>query len=191
MRTMKSFANVDVSETRHDPLIEQKRLDWRGSATQARSKPVGIQLDRFGPELGDRPPGLHFIGGDEIDRAEPARIVERDPPPVLRLDQQVIVGLKLMRVDPPLPGHSEMEDQAVGAVGVDEAELSATAKRGDPGARQPLAEIGGKGAAKVGAPQLDVGNALSKQHCLQAANGRFDFGKLRHGDDMAEPRQGR
>jgi hypothetical protein len=103
----------------------------------------------------------------------------------------VIVGVNLMRVDPPLPGHSKMEDQSVGAVGANEAELSATAKRGDPRARQPLAEIGGEGAAKVGAAQLDAGNALSKQHCLQPADGCFDFGKLRHRRDMAKPRQGR
>ena len=84
-----------------------------------------------------------------------------------------------------------MENQRITTVGVDQPELPAPPERSDRCTGQALAEIGWKRTAKVAATQLDAGDALALQHLFEAADRCFDFGKLWHGGDMAEPRQGR
>jgi hypothetical protein len=84
-----------------------------------------------------------------------------------------------------------MENERVAAVGMDETEFAAAAKRGDLRAGQPLAEIGRKGPAEAASAQLDSGDAASEQYLFEAADRCFDFGKFWHGGDMADARQGR
>ncbi len=104
---------------------------------------------------------------------------------VVGLDEQMIVLMKLLGIDSPLAGHAEVKDQSIPAVGIDEAEFAAPPKRGDGCARKPLAQIGGKGAAKVRPALLHTGNSSVEQDFLEAADGGFDFWELWHDVDMA------
>ena len=61
----------------------------------------------------------------------------------------------------------------------------------DPSTGQALSEIDGKRAPKIGTPHLHVRDASAFQHTFQPANGGLDFGKLRHGRDMAKAGQPR
>jgi hypothetical protein len=84
-----------------------------------------------------------------------------------------------------------MEDQSIAAVGVDQAILRATPEARDSRARQALPEIDRQRPAQIGAPRLDPLDPPALQDSRQPAHGRFDFGKLRHGGDMAKAGQAR
>jgi hypothetical protein len=96
-----------------------------------------------------------------------------------------------MRIDTPFAGHSEVKDQRVAAISVDQPELPAPAEAGDPRAGEALPEIRGKSPAQIAPAKLDSLDAALQQDPFKAANGGFDFGKLWHGRDMAERRQRR
>jgi hypothetical protein len=84
-----------------------------------------------------------------------------------------------------------VKNEGVAAVGVDQPELAAPAEAGDPRAGEALSEPCGKCAPKIASSKLNALDAAAEQHLFQAADSGFDFGKLRHGDDMAERPQRR
>ena len=103
----------------------------------------------------------------------------------------MVVLADFVRIDPPPPGHAEMEDQCVAAIAVDQPIFGPAAKRGDAGPGQPLAKIGRKRAAQIRPPRLDRDDAPALEHLGQAANGGLDFGKLGHRRRMANGAQAR
>jgi len=82
----------------------------------------------------------------------------------------------LVGIDSPISRHSQVEDQRVAAVGVDQSIFRAAAKRRDQGARQPLSKVRRKRPAQIAAPELDVAEAAALEHALKPAHGGFDFG---------------
>src|SRR6185503_5183108 len=97
----------------------------------------------------------------------------------------MVVLERFRRIDPPVTGHAEVEDQAVAAIRVDDAVFGATMQADDASAGQPLAEVDGKRTPEVGTPCLDASDPTPIQHSRKAAYGRLDFGELGH-----EPRYG-
>jgi hypothetical protein len=71
-------------------------------------------------------------------------------------------------------------------LGMDEPELAAPAEAGDRRSRQPLAKIRRKFAAKIRPAKLDACDTAIDEHLLETSYGRFDFGQLGHGGDMAK-----
>ena len=61
---------------------------------------ASVKVERFGPERLERRPLVERIRSDEIDRAEPPRIVEREPLTSVGLEQKVIVLPERRVVDP-------------------------------------------------------------------------------------------
>jgi hypothetical protein len=183
---MQRFARVDIAQTGDEALVEQKRLDRRGSAAQFRVKASAVEPCRLWAKLGYRPPIVQRICWNEIDRTEAARVVEREPPPLVRLEQQVIVLLHCFGIHSPLPRHAQVEHQSVAATRVDQSELAAPSEAADGCPGQPLTKVFGKCPAQIGAASLDSVDSATKQHLLKAADGCFDFGKLGHIGDMAK-----
>ena len=126
-----------------DPLVEQQQLDRRGAAGEpplAARAAIEVRAAP-GPSAANGGQSSSSSVAHQVERAEAARVVEREPPALVGLDQQMIVLADLGRVDPPAARHAEMEDQRVAAVGVDQPIFRAAAKPGDPRAGQPLAEV--------------------------------------------------
>ena len=116
----------------------------------------------------------------EIDRAESPRIVERQPFPLVGLEQQMVVLLELRMIDPPAPRHAEVEDHRVVAIRVDETVFRPPAEARDLRPGQPLAKVLRKRPPQIRAPRFDTCDPPALQHPLKAADGGFDFGQLRH-----------
>ena len=55
-----------------------------------------------GPSASNGRPFVELIGRHQVDRAEPPRIAQRQPPALVGLDQQMVVLAELVRVDPPV-----------------------------------------------------------------------------------------
>lgn len=182
---VKRFAHIDIAKAGDDPLVEQQRLYRRGSAAKLFAEPARIEVRRLGPKRSDRRPGAQRLRRDQVHRAETPRVVERQPPPLVGLDQQMVVGIHLRRVDSPLSRHSEMENQRVAAVGPDQPELSPAAEPGHPCPCQPLAKVVREGPAEVGSARLDPHHSAAEQHPFEASDSGFDFGELWHRRDMA------
>jgi hypothetical protein len=88
-------------------------------------------------------------------------------------------------IDAPTPGHAEVEDHRIVPVGMDQPVLGSSTESSHSGARQPLPEILGKGSPQIRPPSLHARDPAAEQHLFKAFDGGFDFGELRHPDDMA------
>ena len=185
MRAVKRFANVNIAQPGDEPLIEKERLDGGAAAGKVTAQAGRVEVHRLRAEVRDRICLVKRFGRDQVHGAEPARVVERHPPPVVCLENQMVVGVKLGRIDTPFAAHSQMKHQRIAAVGRDQPEFAAPAERDDGGAGQPLAEIDWKRAAKFETARLDAGDSAAEKNLLKAADGGFDFGKFWHQRDMA------
>ena len=124
------------------PLVEQQQLDRRAvRPASRRSELAGVEIERLGPKRLERRPVVELVCRHQVERAEAARIVERHPPPLVGLDDEMVVLADLGRIDAPVARHAEMEDQRVAAIGIDQPVFGPAPKAGDPRAGQPLAEI--------------------------------------------------
>src|SRR5258705_9437603 len=185
------LADIDVAEAGDDSLVEQQQLDRGRAAGKAALEFIRVEVKRLWPERLERRPVGKPVGADQIKRPEPPRVVKRQPPALVRLDQEMVMLADLARVDPPVTRHAEMEAQSVAAVGVDQPVFRAAAEADDPLSRQSLAEVDRQRAAQVGPARLDPLDPAAVEHMGKAADGGFNFGKLGHRRDMAEPPQPR
>jgi hypothetical protein len=90
-----------------------------------------------------------------------------------------------------MAGHAEVKDQCIAAVGVDQPVFGSAAKLGHPRAREPLAKVDRESAAEIGAARLDARQPTPAKNPGEAADRRFNFGKLGHRADMAKGSQAR
>ena len=166
-------------------MVEQQELDRRTSSGKAALHFASVEIEGLRPERLECGPLVELAGRHEIDRPETPRVVQREPFPLVRLEQQMIVLSQLRMIDPPASGHAKVEDHRVVAVGVDQSIFRPAAEPGHFRPRQPLAEVLGKGSAQVGPASLDARDPSTLENALKASDGRFDFGKLGH-----QPRYG-
>jgi hypothetical protein len=117
------FADIDIAKAGHDGLIEQQQLDRRNAPLQGISQMARRQAgaQRLGAQRGERAPLFQRVGLHQIDRAEPARVVEREGMAMAGFDQQVVVLAQRLGIDPPAPRHAQMEDHRAAPFGVDQA----------------------------------------------------------------------
>src|SRR5436190_7694928 len=101
--TVQGFANVDVAQSRHDPLVEQKQLDRRQAPGKTPFEIPRIQAERLWPERVQHGPFLELISAHQIKRSEPAGIVKRHAAAILRRDDEMVVFRGLGRIDSPMP----------------------------------------------------------------------------------------
>ena len=160
-------------------------LTGRGAARQRafQIRAVEILAERLRAHAEERLIVGERVGADQVYAAEAARVVERQKPPLLRFEQEVVVGADRVRLDPPAPRHAQVEDHRVAAIGVDQAIFGTAPERGDARPGQPLAQVVGEGPAKVRAAGLDGGEPAPLQHGTKTAHGGLDFGKLGHVDE--------
>ena len=90
-RAIERLADIDVAQTRDNPLIEQQQLDCRTSAGQPFPQFARIDVERFWPERLEGRPLAKLARPHEVERAEPARIVEGKPSPLVGLDDEMVV----------------------------------------------------------------------------------------------------
>jgi len=191
MRAMQRFAHVNVAEPCDDSLIQKQRLNWGASSCEAIAKLPPGYGERLRAERRKLRPVIQFVGGHKIQRPEPPRVVERHPVTVVGLDQDMVMLLDLGRIDPPSAGHTEVEDQCVAAIGVDQSVLRSPPQPRNPRTDQPLTKTVGHRPPKIRPPKLEPLDPAPFQHSGQATDGCLDFGKLRHAGDMADRVQAR
>ena len=100
------FADVDVAEACDDALVEEQQLDRRFPAFQPPLQLLGVDIERLGSERLERRPFAELIGFNEVERSEPPRIIEREPPSLVGLDDEMVVlGVSLgsIRQCPDMP----------------------------------------------------------------------------------------
>src|SRR5256885_6373807 len=113
------LADVDIAEAGDDSPVEQQQLDRRAPAGEPFPELARIEVERFGSQRLEGRPLVEGVGADEVERPEAPGVVESEAPPLLRLDQEMVVLSDLGPVDAPVSGHAEMENQGVAAVGGD------------------------------------------------------------------------
>lgn len=172
---VKSLAHVDIAKPGDDMLVEEQQLDRRRSAFEPASKFRRVEVERLGTQGLDRRPFVKLAGRHEVERAEPARIVERKPVPIVGFEDQMVVLLDHCWIDPPPSRHAEVKDERVAAVGVDQPIFGAASQPRDAGPGQALAEILGKRAPEVRAAGFDALDPTALEHARQTANRRFNF----------------
>ena len=116
------LAGIDIAEARDDALVEQQQLDRRGPPGQSALQLSRVEVERLRPERLERRPILKAARTHQVERTEPPGVVERDAAALVGLDDEVVV-LRRPRSDQraTVPGHAEVEDERVAAVGVDQA----------------------------------------------------------------------
>ena len=138
-------ANVSIQNGRTFLLgktsITVAEVETSGTEQKFTLKLPRVEVERFRSEGFERRPLLELACGNEIDGAESPRVVERQPFPLVRLEQQVIVLFELRMIDPPAPRHAEVEDHRVVAIRVNQPIFGAAAEAGHPCARPALAQV--------------------------------------------------
>ena len=76
--------------------------------------------------------------------------------------------------------HAEMEDKRVAAIRVNEPVFRSSSEADHRRASQPLAKILRHAVPQVRPPRLNAPDAPPFEDSLETADGRLDFGKLRH-----------
>jgi demethylmenaquinone methyltransferase/2-methoxy-6-polyprenyl-1,4-benzoquinol methylase len=174
------LANIDVAKASNDPLVEEQQLDGRRSPGEAPPQLSRIEIERLGPQRLERGPFGQLVRGDEVDRTEASRVVERQARSLVGFKQQVVVLLKLQGIDPPASRHSKVKHHRVVSIGMDQPIFRASAKPRHSSTGEPLAKILRKRSPQVGAPGFDTVNAAALKDMGETADGRFDFWQFRH-----------
>jgi hypothetical protein len=181
------LVGIDVSQTRHDPLIEQKVLDRRLTPLEG-----GSQLGGSGQVSIGVSPQLELIlqlfrceNGDE---PEGARVNETD---LLLLvgsgNEMGVGGLGVARgADQHSSGHAQVDDERQSGVKIAEDEFALTTEDID---RSPCQTINHVGRVLVSPPgprmaELDLEQATSEQVGFKEPPGGLYFGELGHGDKL-------
>ena len=184
------LADVDVAEARDHALVEEHGLDRGDAAGEARGEVAGVEAvaERLGAEAGEQAVGLERGGRPEVDGAEAAGVVQRDPGAAVEVEDQVVVllgrrvrvveGADLGAGDQDAAGHAEVDDQRLAAVEGGEQVLRAAAERLDPRALQPLGQPVGERPAQVGAAHVGAGDDVADEHGLEAPAHGLDLGQL-------------
>lgn len=189
--SVESLADIDIAEACNNALIEQQQLDRGASACQPPLQVARIEVERLGPESGERGPFVKNLRRHQVYGPESPRVIESQPRSLVGLDQQMIVLLQLIAIDAPASRHAEVEHQGVLAIGVDQSVFRTAAEVRDGGPCQPLPKLNRKWTAQVGTAGLDVPDPPAFQDSGKSADRCFDLGKFGHGSDMADWTQAR
>ena len=175
------LADVDVAKPRNHPLVEQQQLDRRLAAQRRGAQMRGAErvAERFGAERAEGGPALDLAVQHEVDRAETARIVQCEAV-CSGFEDQVVVAILLLRVDPPAPAHAEVEHHHLPVFEMHQPVFRAPSETGHARAGQRLDQSFGEGAAQVRAVDRRAGDPLALEEAGKAAHGGFDFGKFGH-----------
>jgi hypothetical protein len=185
-RSEQRLTDIDIAKSGNHALVEQQQFDRSSPAGEPPPQVTGIKIERFGPKCSKGRPIVEFQGADQVQRAEPTRIVERKAPALVGLDQDMIVLFDFARIDPPAPGHSKVEHQRIPTIGVDQSIFGAAPQPDDCCARQSLAKIDWERPSKVRPSSLDTCNSSTLKNPGKSADCGFDFRELGHSGDMAE-----
>lgn len=184
---MECLAGVNVAKPGDDSLVEQERLDRCRSPGEPRAEPASVEIERLRPKRGERRPVAQRVAGDQIERTEPAGVVERQSPALFGLDQQMIVAADIRGVDSPMARHSEVKNHRIAPVSGDQAIFRPPPKARYARPRQALPKVGWNVPPQVETARLDPRKPPPVEHCGESADGGFDFGKLGHrSGDMAK-----
>lgn len=179
-RAVQGLARIDVADPRNNSLVEEQHLDRGHSPGKPPLQLKWIKFQRLWAKHPEGRPFIEFDSRHEVERSKTPRVVECDSMPLVGDDDQMIVLADLTRVDSPVARHSQMKDESVTSVRIDEAIFGASPKLRYERACQALPEIVRQGAPKVGPPCLDPFDATVLEDSGKPADGRFDFGKLGH-----------
>src|SRR5690606_11434898 len=177
-----AFGDVDVAEPGDDALVEKRGLQGRAPSGEPLLQHGARELvaERLRAELLEELVIEEPVVGDEVHRAEAARVVEADLGTVLENEDDMVVRIardgrgRLDQNHP--PRHAEMDEESLAAVEVNEDVLGAAAESLDAPPFEPLAEPGRQRKAEIGTPLLDAGQTPPLHPERQSAPHGFDFG---------------
>src|SRR5439155_6752447 len=95
---VQGLAHIDIAEPRNDVLVEQQQLDRGTAAGKAASQLPRVDIERLRSERFELRPLIQPVGRHEIKRSKPPRIVERELPSLVGLDQEMVMLSDLARV---------------------------------------------------------------------------------------------
>src|SRR3954471_22748019 len=99
---MERFTDVDIAQAGDDALVKQQQLDRRRPPCQPALQLVRVEVQRLGTERLEGRPFRKLRGQYQVERAEAPCVIEREGPPLLGLDQEMVMLADLARVDAPM-----------------------------------------------------------------------------------------
>ena len=171
------LADVDIAKTGDDSLVEQQELDRRACVRRGGRLSSGASRSNgSGPSAANGGQSSSSSVAHQVERAEPARVVERQPPALVGLDQEMVVLADLagsIRQWPDMPRwKTNVSPRSVSI----RPYLARRPKPGDPRAGQPLAEVDRQCPAQIGPARLDPLDPPAVEHIAQ---GRGQWFRLR------------
>ena len=112
----------------------------------------------------------------QIKRAKTPGVIEHRQPPARCLNDKMVMLAVFTSVDHPAARHTEVKDQHIVAVGIDQAVFGAAAKPGDRRPGQPLSQVDRHGPTQVSAIGLRTLYRLAIKHGAKSGDGGFYFG---------------
>ncbi len=186
------LADIDIAEARNDLLVEQRRLE-RGLAPRKYGRQeiaAEFVAERLDPQPLEKRVLEKLGTAAQQHEAEAARIVIGDAGAGIGGQHNVIVRRKARAfvveaagkgaLDPERARHSEMRDQNLPVIEVEQQIFGAPRQRGDGPAFEARREAGRKGKTQILAPHLGGRDPVAQQSGLQPAADGFDFGKFGH-----------
>jgi hypothetical protein len=184
MRAPQAFVCIDIPHAPQDGLIEKQSFDSRAAAPHLRHKLLLGGFQGIEAETAER---ASVALCHELHAAETPRIAIAKFPSVVEHKKCVGVGgnARIGGTCDELAGHAKVDQEYrlgarhTGGFQIDNQKLAVAPNAYDAAARKVLFEIGGI-FDKIGFSKTHFQDPPSRQHFLQAAYHRFDFGKLGH-----------
>lgn len=93
------FAYIDVAKPRDDPLIKERRFNWRVSVPELVDKVAFIEqvAQWLGANLLKQPMIVHILCWGKIHRAKASCIIERDAMTIAQVQHHMVMLLQMRR----------------------------------------------------------------------------------------------
>ncbi len=186
------LADIDIAEARNDLLVEQRGLE-RGLAPRKYGRQeiaAEFVAERLDPQPLEKRVLEKLGAAAQQHEAEAARIVIGDAGAGIGRQDDVIVRRKARAfvveaagkgaLDPERARHSEMRDQNLPVIEVEQQIFGAPRQRGDGPAFEARRKAGREGKAQILAPDFGGHDPVAQQSGLQSSADGFDFGKFGH-----------
>lgn len=173
------LGGVDVSDARHDPLIEQRGLDSDAASVQrpAERPCVEGRIVRVGAE-----DGCCRAARTQRRRGQGTRVDQRYDDAVVEREREARVRRKgsIRTTNVPVPVHAELDVQGGPIIEREVLVLAAALDRRDLPANKTCGDVGGERSPGGSVVRGDSRDSPSDDHRTQTPDRGFDFGELGH-----------
>ena len=195
-RPEQDLADVDIAQTRHHMLIQQRRFDRAALTRQPgdQMRLVEIIAQRLWPQNGQQGMGLGGGGGQKIHGAKAAGIVEGDARAARHVEHHMIMfggrRVIVVKITDDRPGnqhpprHAQMHQQCLAGGQIGQNVFRPPPQRQNPRAGQPFGHPFGEGPAQIRAVDGGLRDHLPLHHGRKATADGFDLWQFRHNSPL-------